>query len=394
METAAIFLRHMERLATPHIPMGTTTDIYRTIRQAVRVGKRIQKRMQHEDSVTWVNPKHERSSSTTSSADVQQQLEDKVLDDLRAGSAQRAPVCAAGELRKGQDALNIPSPVAPFCVDNSLETFRLFLDLIKGFRERNNPVATSSARKPAGVEKANSSTALGQHMQGKTRFVAEEIGPESYGEPTSSSLAKPEKFDDQATKQRRATSVTRASGFAVASRLIQLEMLRSTLKLLKVNIFQLVRVAATRRASREHGLVDSCSAQFGSNPVSDQVGAESGGHEDSGTKRRRSAGKEGSTESVSADSDMMNLKGSWPRTGVVESASVDNKHNSSVLRGISFQNLGQNGCLRGSESTGVKQVVIQDLHAELQAILEGKISDEEPETIAAARAVRVRTYFS
>ncbi len=394
METAATFLRHMERLATPHTPRDTTADIYRNLRQAVRLGKRIQKKMQHEESVTSVNPQHERNSSTPSSADLQQHLEGKVPDDARAGPAQRAPICAAGKLRKGQEALNIvsrtPSPVAPFCVDTSLETFHLFLDLIKGIRERINPVATSSAREPADVDKAESSTALGQHMIGKTRFGAEEIGPESCGEPTSSSLAKPEKIDNQATKQRRATLVTRASGFAVAPRPIKLEMLRSTLKLLKVNLFQLVRVAATRRATREDGLVDSSRAQLGSNSVSNEVRAENGGHEDSGTKRRRSAGTEGSTESVSAATDMVNLKGLRPRTSVVENASIDYKKNSAVLRGTSFQTLGQNGCLRDSESTGDKYVVIQGLHAELQAIL-AEISDEESETNAAALAVQVRT---
>ena len=393
VETAVAFLRHIERLATRHIPRDTTRDIDCNVRQALRVGKRIQKRVLQEETATLVNQNRETSMPTMSSADLQQQFEAGGPDDAPTGSAQRAPIWSAGKRPKGPDALSAvsktPSPVAPFCVDTSLQTFQLFLDLIKGIREGTSPRATTSARNPAGVDQAEPSTAPGQHIKGKTQFAAEGIGPECCGEPATSSLAKPESFDNQASKQRRATPVTRANGFAVGSRSIRLEVLRRTLKILRVNLFHLVRVAATRRASRGNDLIDPSSAQLESTCVSNEVRAMGGGRQDSGTKCRRAAGEEESTERASTDS----RKGSRPRIGV-ENVGIDNKHTSLGLQGITFQTLDQNSCPRGRESTGDKHGAIEDLHDELQAILEEEIADEDAETTAAALAVQVSTVLT
>lgn len=366
------------------MPRDTTIDVDRSVRQAARVGNRIQKRLLQAGTLALVAPKHDKQLSTVPSADQQEfrtMLEVDIPDDEHLDLAKQ-PTCSPGKFHGGQEPVGIasrtPSPVAPFCVDTSLQTFCSFLDLIKGLRERTSPVPALPARTPPSAEEVDLSTAPNGKRTCKNKVVTDAVGPESCGEPSTRDVAKVEQFNNQASNQQRADPAALANGFAVASRPVKMEVLRGTLKLLKVNLFHLVRIATMRRACRGHDVINPSNAQIG-------------GHQGSGLKKRKAADKEGPAGKTVGKVDRVQFLGSRPSSDGVDNMGRDSKDTSPVFQGITFEALGQKGHRGGSVSAEDVHGVIVELHDELQTLLEEDIAQEDPETTNAALTVQVRS---
>lgn len=381
LETAVALLRHFERLAIPHMPRDTTIDIDRSMHQAVRVGKRIQKRLLQAGRLSLTTPKLNKPLSTT--------LEVEIADDDHLDMAKQAPMCPPGKFHGSQEPVGIPSPFAPFCVDTSTQTFRSFLELIKVVRERKRSVPALPVRTPAGAEKADSSTSPKGTRRGEKQNVADSIGPESCGEPATSS-AKVKPFNKQVSKQQRADPASIVNGLTVASTPVTLEVLHRTLKLLKANLFHLVRVATMRRSCRGHGNTIS-SHQIGGKLVSIDARAGSEGHQGSGLTQHRTGETQGPTEKMDGHPDKAQFLGSRPSSDGVENVGRDDRGTPPVFQGAAFEAMGQNGCQDGSVSAEDVHGMIGELYDELKTFLEDDIDLEDPETTDAALSVQVRS---
>ena len=372
-------LGHFERLATPHIPRDSVVDVDRRVREAVRVGKQLQKRMLHEGTWALSSPEQDKELPTTPRAD-HQELEVRAPDAKCADSADRAPICSGGKPWGSPEALSVvsktPSPTAPFCVDTSLEAFRSFLDLVKGIRQMLSPVPAAPARKP---DEADSPTGPnGKRPTCKAQTSTEAIGPESCEEPTAGSLAKGETPGKNSKHQHPAPAPPNVDGYAVAPQSVQMEVLRSTLRLLKVNIFHLVRSAAMRRGCREKCVVKQ-PPETGENltPIE-------------GHKGSAGADKESFTRGVVGGSGRLQPRGSRTGDGTSD-AEKGNEKTPSVTQGVKFETLSQDGYPGPRERAEDMHGVIQELHAELRTILEDIGADTDPGTTNEALAVQVRS---
>lgn len=351
-------LRHFERLAIPHIPKDTTVEVDRSLRQAVRVGKRIRKRVREARTVALVSSKHDQEVSTTSSAN-RQQFQTTREDDIpnhEQDSSKHAPMCSVGNLHESQEAIvsRTRSPIAPFCVDTSWQAFRSFLDLIRVVRERKSPMPASPAREPAAANTADSVGVPIGKSTGNPRSDPDNIGPEGCGKLVTGSVPTAEPFDKQA-RMPGADLTPETTECVMASRSVQMEVLRGTLSLLKVNLFQFVRVAAMRRACRENSVFNpSRKAQTGDN----------GGNV--------------------TDNDFQTKHNTW---GAQDEDGFGSKETSCA--GDGGTTLGQKGCRGSSESVEDLNGVIGELHAELQTLLEDEVTQQDPETTAKAQAVQV-----
>lgn len=350
-------LRHFERLALPHIPKDTTAEVDRSLRQAMRVGKRIGKRLREARTVALVNSNLDQEISTTSSAN-RQQFQTTGEDDIPSDeqdSSKHAPMYSVGNLHESQEAIvsRTLSPTAPFCVDTSWQAFRSFLDLIRVVRERMSPLPASPARKPAAPDTADSGVPVGKNT-GNPLSDPDIIGPEGCGKLATGSAPTAEPFGNQARKQGAALT-PETTGCVMASRSVQMEVLRRTLSLLKVNLFQLVRVAAMRRACRGNGFF---------NPSRKAQTGDSKGHlEDNDVQTKQS-------DLEAKDEDGFGSK-------------------ETNFAGDGGTTLGQKGCRGSSESVEDLNGVIGELHAELQTLLEDEVTQQDPETTAKAQAVQV-----
>lgn len=391
VETAVALLRHFERLAIPHMPRDTTVDINRSIHQAVRVGKRIRKRLLQAGKLALVTPKLDNPLSTVLSTDQQQcrtTLEVEIPHDDYLDLAKQAPMCSPGKFHGSQEHVGMPSPVAPFCVDTSAQTFRSFLELIKAIRERKRPVPALSARTPAGAEKADSSTSPKGKRRCEKQSVADSIGPESCVKHTTSNT-KVKPFNKHVPKQQCADPDPIVNGFTVASRQVTLEVLRSTLKLLKVNLFHLVRVATMRRSCRGRGENISIH-QVGGERVSIDARVESEGYQGSGLAQCRAGDTQGPTEKMSGSPDRAKFLGSRLSSDGIENVGKDKRRTSSVSKGLTFEDMGQTGCQGDGENAEDVHGMIGELFDELKTLLEEDVVQEDPETDAAL-SVQVRT---
>ncbi|CAM9409044.1 unnamed protein product, partial [Ectocarpus sp. 8 AP-2014] len=358
IEMIVALLRHFERLAIPHIPKDTTVEVDRSLRQAVRVGKRIRKRVREARTVALVSSKHDQEVSTASSANRQQfqtTREDDIPNDEQ-DSSKHAPMCSVGNLHESQEAIvsRTRSPIAPFCIDTSWQAFRSFLYLIRVIRERKSPMPASPAREPAAADTVDSAGIPVGKSTGNPRSDPDNSGPEGCGKLVTGSVPTAEPFDKQARMQG-ADLTPETTECVMASRSVQMEVLRGTLSLLKVNLFQFVRVAAMRRACRGNSFFNpSRKAQTGDN----------GG----------------------------NVKGNPFQTkhndwGAQDEDGFRSKETSCA--GDGGTTLGQKGCRGSSESVEDLNGVIGELHAELQTLLEDEVTQQDPETTAKAQAVQV-----
>lgn len=390
IETTMALLRHFERLATPHIPRDTIVGVDRSVHQAVRVGKQLQKRMLHEETLALMNPRQHEELPTAPRADCEE-LEVRALDAECFDPPNAAPMCSGGEPWGVEGAVSIlsrtPSPIVPFCIDISLQSFRSFLDLIKGIRqEMSVAVSTAPAQNPVGVDKADSSTAQNEKRpMCKAQVTTKAIGPESCEEPNAGIPKKVETFGKRSKQHQAAPAPHDLDGFAIAPRLVQMEVLRGTLRLLKVNLFHLVRVAATRRACRGNGVIE-LSSEMGGDPVFTE------GHDGSRREATR-ADEETFKGGVEGGSDKLQSRGS--RTGAgINDAERGNKKAPPATHRVEMENLGQKGYSGCGECDEDMHGVIRELHVELRAILEDVTNvDTEPETTDAALALQVRSVF-
>lgn len=392
VETAVALLRHFERLAIPHMPGDTTIEVHRSMRRALRVGRRIQKHSLQAERLALVTQKHDMQLSTMPSADQQQcrtTLEVEIPNDEYSLSAKKAPICSPGHFHGSQEPVRMPSPVAPFCVDTSTQTFRSFLELIRGVRERKSPVPALPARTPASVEKADTSSSLNGKRTCEKHTVTVSIGPESSGEPTTND-AQVKPLNQQASKQQRAEPAALANGFAVASRSVTLEVLRGALKLLKVNLFHLVRVATMRRACRGDR-INLSSPQIGGEIGSIESRAEVKDHHGSRLKQERAVDKQGSTNLMVGNLFRAQFSGSRRSSDGADIVGRDNRSTSPVSQGVTLEENGQKEYQGGSTSAEDVHGVIGQLYDELQTFLEEDLIKDDPETTEAALSVQVRS---
>ena len=341
-------------------------DVDRGVRQAVRAGKQLRKSLLREGALALVSSEQDKEMPTMLGAE-NKEIKARAPDTECMDSANRAPMCSEGKPWRTQGASSIvsrtPSPVAPFCVDISLQAFRSFLDLIKGVRQVMSAVPAATARKPVGVEKAGSSTVPDvKHTTCKAQ-TADPIGPESFEEPTTVGPGKIESIG-KPSKQQHAAPGANLNGFALTPRSTTLGVLRGTLKLLKVNLFHLVRVAAMRRACRGNCVVP-LSSEIERNPVSSK------GHERSRRETKR-VGEGALAGGVVGGSDRL-----------------DDENTPAAAKGTKFEALGREGYSGVGGGDEDMRGVIRDLHAEIRAILEEPHSDTDPETTDAVFAVQV-----
>ncbi|CAM9328498.1 unnamed protein product, partial [Scytosiphon promiscuus] len=352
IKTATVLLRHIERLAAPHTPTDFALDIERSVSQVVRVGKRIQKQLLRAEWMASGSPKSCPDFSTTSSVDHPQfpmRAETDVPGDDNIDPEKYAPICSVGKLHGHQEALAVlsrtPSPVVPFCVDPSRRTFRSFLDLIQGIRAMKRIDHVIPARNDIGIDAPESSGAPDEKGTSTTRSMTDNNGPENCEGPMSPTFEKSATADKPSDRRQRATLAAPASGEIVAPRSVQMDVLRGVLKMLKVNLFHLVRVAAGRHACRESGFGHPCEK----GALADEPGP--------------------SCETRSKDRVANPL--------------------STVIHGKTPSTSDQGQCQRRSDCAESVRSLMGELHTELRDLLEEDIAQEERQTTDAALAVKM-----
>lgn len=377
------------------MPTDFTQDIERSVREVVRVGKRIQKRLQAEEEAP-VSQKCCPESSSTSSADHHHFLkgvEPDVPVNEKKDQDKYAPICSVGKLHGDQEALAVlsrmPSPVVPFCLDPSWRTFRVFVDLIQGVRDLKRTDHAVTARNPTGINAASSSAVPDGKTLGKSQIVGDHIGPESCEEPSPRGFVKSVDVGNPSYKKQRPAPVAHANEAAIASRSVQMEVLRGALKILQVNLFHLIRVAAVRRACKKHGFGNPCSDQIESNPGYREIGTRDnrqGIQTPYGSKCR------GQKSVATGAAKQKNRENEVEPRHFRETRSEDHVGNTSstALHGKTLESPDQEQGQRKRDCAENVHRLMGELHAELQVLLED-IAQEDGQMKDAILAVQVST---
>lgn len=250
METTVAILRHFERLGLPHIPADVVTDVNDSVRWAIRARKRFKKKKGYDGLRTTRDQPHSFEAKPA----------DNVLDEQHTAPSEPGTSRLADETHDVKavpmSASRAPSPAegVPFCADTSREAFCSFLDLLQAIREKTSPPTCMAAGKIATAAKMeNPSAALkGKHLD-VYPSVAGNSRPESSPceEPSPSGCVEREMFCREPATSEECSDFLHAKETGMASYAMQMEVLRCTLRLLTVSLFQLVRAAAVRCSYRD-----------------------------------------------------------------------------------------------------------------------------------------------
>lgn len=381
-ETTVALLRHFERLAVPYMPSDINTDVNRSIRHAVRVGRRVLEGRAQENETDTLRPVGDVDLSTAESVDQQHSLKKhghSIPCEEPLNPEGPTPTDSTNEPDPEQETrattCRTSAPVIPFCVDTSVEAFRSFLDLIKGVRHTPSPESCTTARIPAETQATGPPAVLKSKRIDQNRNLNGGKGPE--GSPCDKihpggGYAENGTFASQSIKQQQRTAHVRTEGFAVASRSVQLEVLRCTLKLLKLNLYHLVRVSAVRRSCRGNyswGIhaPGTCAIQAECEGVGGRCDPE-----------------ERSTGITEGNVCVGHYSGSRSKNDSNGSGRGNENTEAAVLK-----SLGKNGDRFDGGRAEDMHGVITELHAALRALLEKDVSEEPPEAVKAGKAVQV-----
>lgn len=402
VKASAAILRHLERLAVYHIPRDAAADMDSSVRQAVRDGKMIKKRMAQAQCST-----HDEGPTLPARADQQHIFKvdgGNVPDDQHSSPTEPSPVRTVRMPHDGQEALavapRIPTPNVSICVDISWNTFCVFVDLIKGIRDKKYPATDTTANKPTDDQTVDSSEALKNNCIDQYPNLLDDIGPESSScaEQSPDGYAGAEPYVNQST----GTAAASVDRYSAASQLVQMEALRCTLKLLKVNLFHFVRSAAVCRACRgnDHDHRNTLpnfqtwrkhAARAGGFPA-DCDGEGTHVHGQCDLKETPGDEHKGIGRAVDTPG-----KGQLPGSRFVhdlDSVNNDNEEASPGTQRAILESLGENEhdveCGRAKDT----RAVIEELRATLQTLVEDTNANGSPEMTKAAKAVQVSCLLS
>lgn len=393
VETAVALLRHFERLAAAHTPRDFTTDVERSVRQAVRSKRSVKGRLSLERAAL-VRPLHVADSSSTARTDQHRILATLGINTPQEESlclAPKAPMPSAQKASGSQETLatvcGTSVSVVPFCVDTSRKTFCSFLALMQGIRESGSSVGAPSTHVPNGTQATSFSVAF--EGIGNSQKSSGDIEPESSspGESSPSGFLGARKLDGQPNLQHE-TALAGARNFFLASKSVEIEVWRCTLKLLKVNLFHLTRAAAVQHSYRDNSsrgtTPDFYSLDSKHTPDTQAGGAEAS--REGNCIHSHRAVKEGGLKKNDVGQESV-LKS----TENIESASKDDGGGTPRKKGTILPGLGQKPEDRQSESDKVEDMdgVIQEIHTALRALLEDDFDGECPETTKAAKDMQV-----
>lgn len=394
-------LRHFERLAVPHTPREFVGEIDRSICRAERVLKGFTKKRKHEAgaraAVSQLDDQDQSPMADTDQQHFLKKLGEKLSSTKHLSPAKPEVTRPAEELCGSQralaNALKMPESV-PFCIDMSWKAFSSFLHLIKGLVNRNENGDNPTASRPIDMQMADSPEILNIKCTTQYKDVTDNIGPESSPcrEPSPRGYSETEMFDKTLPQKQRNAP---ADGVAVASKPVIMEVLRCTLKLLKVNLFNLARAAAVRRSYRSRGSDD-----FNNLPGVQICGTNNEGTQETRTGQdaggapihEQSKSKEKKDDTIENKGVLIGHSDGEPasRSGLRDNASADifNENESPNTQGAVLKSLGQKREQLEYGRVEIMSSVIKDLHGILREILERSISEEHPEAIKAARAVQ------
>lgn len=386
-------LRHFERLAAAHTPRDFTTDVERSVRQAMRSKRSVRGKLSLERAEALARPPHVADSSPTTRTDRHRILATLGLNTPHEQGLDLEPKAPTPSIRKPRGNPETLGAVGgtsasfvPFCVDTSKEAFCSFLTLVQGVRERGSSVGPLSTHTPNG---AQASSSLSPSLDGieQSRKGSGDIEPESSspGESSPGGFLDARKLDSPPNTQHE-TALAGACDILLASRPVQTEVWRCTLKLLKINLFHLARVAAVRHSccnDSGRGATPDLHSLDNKHTPDTQVGGVGESREENRTHAHRDVRKGGPQKAdISQDSALKSR----------ENIEITSKGDEEVIPGRKeaiLPGLGREICQPEGGRAQDMYGVIQDIHTALRALLEDDLEGECPETTKSAAAVQV-----
>ena len=339
-----------------------------------------------ERAAALAGPPHVADSSSTARTDRHSILATLGINTPQEEGLDLAPKAPWGNQERLNAVCGTSTLVVPFCVDASLETFCSFLALVKGIRERGSSVGAPLTHTPNGAHESSSISPSPGGIE-QSRKGGGDIEPES----SSPGISLPGGFLDARKlkgqpKIQHGTALASAHDFFLASRPVHTEVWRCTLKLLKVNLFHLARVAAARHSCRDSSGRDTTpdSLSFDIKHTLDtQVGGAEDSREGKGIHAHRNS-NEGRPKKVGIGQD----PASKSRENV-ENASKGDEQVMPGRQGKALPSLGREDCQPESGRAEGMHGAIQEIYTELRVLLEDDLDGECPEATKAAEAVQV-----
>lgn len=439
VETAVSMLLHIERLALPHQPEDPILEIDCRARRASRSRQRATTRAGHNVAVFPDNPNstpslapaHGHAGETRKDPQHLEQPATWTDGEERPASseppsAERTPPYT----RNNQESPSMRSTsttVVPFCLDTSLATFQSFVRLLRNIRTVRSSInvakgggeaelaADSRARPPLHTHNVDAPGAVKSKRIAAYVNVAagrvSEIGPKNSPHRGESSPCRYAAMDGRVKEPSSAlcssSNTKRGGGFFAASPAVQLEVLRCTLKLLRINLFHFVRAAAVRRASRGDGGYGALRLHTAAS-VTPKDCIDADGKDRTGRENSHRSGLSAWDEIVpeSAENDDKSRAEPWflpsarrlgGSIGVESAKGVDHTEGgnctaSPKVQKTLIESLGRESpqaqpCNQAEDLCNV----IEELHCELWRLLEEDTTDAFPELVEAIQATHVST---
>lgn len=393
VETAVALLRHFERLAAAHTPRDFTTAVERSVRQAVRSKRSVREELSLERAAALAGPPHVAGSSSTASNNRHRILATLGINTSQEEGLDWAPKASTPSVQKpwgNQEKLGAVCGtsrlVVPFCVDTSWETFCSFLALVQGIRERGSSMDAPSSHTPNCAQELSGLSPSHGGIEQSPK-AGGDIEPES----SSPGVSAPGGFLDARNLDGQpdiqyGTALASARDLLLAPSPVHTEVWRCVLKLLKVNLFHLARVAAARHSCRNNSGRDTAPDSHGLDiklTLDTQVGGAGDCREGNGIHVNRDL-KEGRPKRVGIGQDPASKS-----RDDIESASKGDEQVMPGRQGKALASLGREDFRPESGRVEGMHGVIQDIHTELRALLEDDLDGECPEATKAAEAVQV-----
>ncbi|CAM9245762.1 unnamed protein product [Choristocarpus tenellus] len=250
LETAVVLLSHLERLALPHLPKECWDDVDQTVCNVLAIldsnlGKD-PREMETQETEPSPDPGASATALPLGKCESIRTLQCTGNPDISSIQPSSTPCLRDVRKDKIEQPLNIMTTLqtqewALYCVDASPEVFQYFLNLVYNIQEV-------------------SSVAVKGRPPGLRKIIA---GRRAYNDNISQLDGQVKALKDDVTRKRVTKNSSHFPGSLLAhsSKLFTLRLLRCTLRVLKVNLFYLVRATAIRSACRSSKLYWSHSVQ-------------------------------------------------------------------------------------------------------------------------------------
>lgn len=251
----------MERLALPYDVADPITEVNLSVRRALALLRRTGKRLTPRIAKGSVNdgPEDTIPPSIEKSVVCEVQIDSDNPKDSNhsVGNSSclntRANTGARDESEgaHGHCTCKTRTLAVPFCMDTSLDSFQSFVDLLRDMLSALDSIVEITNDKRIGRAKTNEKCV--EWHRNEPNDLQSKVGqgyfPNQSKAPEADELEK-QGFIDESSAHGHDSERTFRNAHSASFTNAMLEVLRRSLKLLKINLFQLVRATAIRRAYR------------------------------------------------------------------------------------------------------------------------------------------------